>query len=160
VAGDPTIPAPYALPAGDGERIAMRGNTITLKATAASTGGVLMLSEVEAMPGGGPPLHVHDSEDEWFYVLEGTFDIVLGDRVVRAGPGDFAFVPHGTPHRFANAGSGPARIIAAVSPGGLEDFFRAAGGDHRSEEMFESAGGDHGVRVVDWRDAGQPAAED
>jgi mannose-6-phosphate isomerase-like protein (cupin superfamily) len=134
----------------------MRGNTVTLKATAESTGGVLMFSEVDAAPGGGPPLHVHEREDEWFYVVEGAFDIVLGDEVVHAGPGDFAFVPHGTPHRFANAGTGPGRILAALTPGGLEEFFRAAGGDHRSEAAFEAAGSDHGVRVVDWRGAGEP----
>jgi quercetin dioxygenase-like cupin family protein len=135
----------------------MRGNTVTLKATAAQTGGALTFTEIEAPPGGGPPLHAHAAADEWFYVVEGTFDIVLGDDVVRAGPGDFAFIPRGTPHRFANAGQGSARILAAFTPGGLEDFFRAAGGDHRSETVFEEVGADHGVSVVDWKGAGKPA---
>lgn len=137
----------------------MRGNTVTLKATGAETGGALTFTEIEAVPGGGPPLHVHAVEDEWFYVLEGTFDIVLGDEVVRAGPGDFAFVPRGTPHRFANAGGGSARILAALTPSGIEDFFRAAGGDHKSEAVFEEAGADHGLSVVDWTGAGEPAAD-
>jgi len=149
---------PFAVRCSDGERIPMRGNTVTLKATAAQTGGALTFTEVEATPGGGPPLHVHANEDEWFYVLEGSFDIVLGDEVVRAGPGDFAFVPRGTHHRFANAGQGTARILAALTPGGLEDFFRAAGGHHKSESVFEEAGADHGLSVVDWTGAGEPAS--
>jgi mannose-6-phosphate isomerase-like protein (cupin superfamily) len=158
VAGDLTPPAPFAVRSSEGERIAMRGNTVTLKATAAQTGGAVTFTEIEALPGGGPPLHVHAAEDEWFYVLEGTFDIVLGDDVVRAGPGDFAFVPRGTHHRFANAGEGTARLLAVFTPGGLEAFFRAAGGDHRSERVFEEVGADHGLTVVDWERAGKPAA--
>jgi quercetin dioxygenase-like cupin family protein len=159
LAGDPIPAVPYALRSDEGERIPMRGNTVTLKATAAQTGGALTFTHVDAEPGGGPPLHVHTAEDEWFYVLEGTFDIVLGDQVVRAGPGDFAFVPRGTPHRFANAGEGTARILAALAPGGLEGFFRAAGGHHKSEGVFEEAGADHGLDVVDWTGAGEPAAD-
>jgi mannose-6-phosphate isomerase-like protein (cupin superfamily) len=157
VAGDPTPPAPFAVRRSEGERIPLRGNTVTLKATGAETGGVLTFTEIDATPGGGPPVHVHEHRDEWFYVLEGSFDIVLGDRVVRAEPGDFAYVPRGTPHRFACAGSTAGRLLAALTPGGLEDFFRAAGGHHMSQAVFEGAGDDHDTRVVDWKDAGKPA---
>ena len=159
MAGDPTPPAPFAVRSSEGERIPLRGNTITLKATGAETGGVLTFTEIEATPGGGPPVHVHDHCDEWFYVLEGTFDIVLGDEVVRAEPGDFAYVPRGTPHRFASAVSGTARLLAAFTPTGLEDFFRAAGGHHMSQTVFEDAGADHDTRVVEWKGAGKPAAD-
>ena len=68
----------YAAPAGAGERIWIVGDTMTLQATAASTGGSLMLVENVTAPGGGPPLHVHTREDEFWYVLDGTFEIRIG----------------------------------------------------------------------------------
>lgn len=73
--------APYALPAGAGERLWIVGDTMTFKATAETAGGALTVIEVEAAPGGGPPPHVHEREDESFYVLA---EILLGDTVVRS----------------------------------------------------------------------------
>ena len=116
-----------ASPAGTGERIWIVGDTLTFKATADTTGGTLTAIECEAAPGGGPPPHVHVNEDESFYVLDGGFEILLGDELLRAGPGDYAFVPRGTVHRFANVGDDVARILILFTPGGLEQFFRAAG---------------------------------
>lgn len=109
------------------EQIWIVGDTLTFKATAETTHGALTLIECDAAPGGGPPPHVHEREDEAFYVLDGAFEIQLGDEVMRAGPGDFAFVPRGMVHRFANVGDAPARILIAFTPGGIEEFFRAAG---------------------------------
>jgi uncharacterized cupin superfamily protein len=43
--------------------------------------------EILAAPGGGPPPHIHANEDESFYVLDGTFDILVGDRIVQARQG-------------------------------------------------------------------------
>jgi quercetin dioxygenase-like cupin family protein len=120
-------PIPYAIRAGAGERIWIVGDTLTIKAAAATTGGALALLEVEAAPGGGPPPHAHANEDEFFYVLDGTFEILLGDDRVTAGAGDVAFVPRGVVHRFANIGDAPARILVLFTPGGMEGFFRAAG---------------------------------
>src|SRR4051794_23648975 len=106
-----TMITAYAASAGTGERIWIVGDTLTFKATAETTGGTLTAIECEAAPGGGPPPHVHEHEDESFYVLDGTFEIVLGDKRVLAGPGDYAFVPRGTPHRFANAGDDVGRLL-------------------------------------------------
>jgi Cupin domain len=39
----------------------------------------------------GPPLHVHDHEDESFYVLEGTVRVRCGGDVFEAGPRSFVF---------------------------------------------------------------------
>ena len=101
----------FSSPAGAGERIWIVGDTLTFKATANTTGGALTAIECEAAPGGGPPPHIHDNEDEAFYVLEGEFEILLGDELVQAGPGDFAFVPRGTVHRFANIGDARGRSV-------------------------------------------------
>jgi quercetin dioxygenase-like cupin family protein len=84
---DTRTAAGYALPAGDGERIWIVGDTMTVKASAESSNGSLTLVEVEAAPGAGPPPHVHTREDEAFYILDGRFEIHIGDRVHAGGPG-------------------------------------------------------------------------
>jgi mannose-6-phosphate isomerase-like protein (cupin superfamily) len=51
----------------------------------------------------GPPLHVHGTSDESFYVLEGNLEMEVGEQRHLLGPGEFAWVPRGTAHTFANA---------------------------------------------------------
>jgi quercetin dioxygenase-like cupin family protein len=122
-----SIPTGYSLPAGEGERIWIVGDTMTLKATAPATDGRLLLLENLTAPGGGPPPHIHTREDEFFYVLDGTFEIRIGDDLHTLGAGGFAFVPRGTVHNFRNTGERPARILVGFTPAGMEGFFRESG---------------------------------
>ena len=69
------------------------------------------------------PLHRHNREDEYTFVLEGSVGALLGDEVVVAEPGDLVFKPRGQWHTFWNAGDTPARILEIISPAGFEDFF-------------------------------------
>src|SRR4051812_558610 len=85
-----------AVAPGEGERIWIVGDTMTFKATGESTDGNLLFFENVTAPGGGPPPHVHTREDEFFYVLDGTFEIRIGDELHALRPGGFAFVPRGT----------------------------------------------------------------
>src|SRR5918992_6317548 len=117
----------YAVAAGEGERIWIVGDTMTLKATSERTGGSLMLLENLTAPGGGPPPHVHTREDEFFYVIDGSFEIRIGDEVHAVGPGGFAYVPRGTVHNFRNTSETPSRILVGFTPGGIEGFFRESG---------------------------------
>jgi quercetin dioxygenase-like cupin family protein len=117
----------YAIAPGEGERIWIVADTMTLKATGERTDGSLVLLENLTAPGGGPPPHVHEREDEFFYVLDGTFEIRIGDELHRLGPGGFAYVPRGTVHNFRNAADTASRILVGFTPGGIEGFFRDAG---------------------------------
>jgi quercetin dioxygenase-like cupin family protein len=117
----------YAVAAGEGERIWIVGDTMTLKATGESTGGNLVLLENLTAVGGGPPPHIHAREDELFYVLDGTFEIRIGDEVHELGPGGFAFVPRGTVHSFRNTAETPSRILVGFTPGRMDGFFRESG---------------------------------
>jgi quercetin dioxygenase-like cupin family protein len=117
----------YAVAAGEGERIWIVGDTMTFKATGASTGGNLVLLENLTAPGGGPPPHTHAREDELFYILDGTFEIRIGDDVHELGPGGFAFVPRGTVHNFRNTAETPSRILVGFTPGAMDGFFRESG---------------------------------
>src|SRR3954468_13847215 len=70
------------------------------------------------------PLHKHNREDEYSYVLEGRLGALLGDDVVEAGPGDLVFKPRDRGHTFGNAGDEPCRILEIISPAGFERFFQ------------------------------------
>jgi mannose-6-phosphate isomerase-like protein (cupin superfamily) len=117
----------YGLAPGDGERIWIVGDTMTLKATSETTNGSLVLLENLTAPGGGPPPHIHTREDEFWYVLDGTFEIRIGDEVHALGPGGFAFAPRGAIHNFRNTASTPSRILVGFAPAGMEGFFRDSG---------------------------------
>jgi quercetin dioxygenase-like cupin family protein len=69
------------------------------------------------------PLHRHNREDEYTFVLEGSVGALLGDEVVIGKPGDLIHKPRGQWHTFWNAGDTPARILEIISPAGFEDFF-------------------------------------
>jgi quercetin dioxygenase-like cupin family protein len=137
------------------------GDTVWLKATAVDTAGAYTLLEVLAAPGGGPPPHIHINEDESFYVLEGVFELLIGTRLLRAERGTFALVPRGTIHRFRCIGDRPGRLLITFTPGGIEEFFRAAGSpavgdgppppiDAEEIARTEAAAERYGLRVVDW----------
>ena len=69
------------------------------------------------------PLHRHNREDEYSYVIEGRMGALLGEQVLEAGPGDLVFKPRGEWHTFWNAGDEPCRILEIISPAGFEGFF-------------------------------------
>jgi mannose-6-phosphate isomerase-like protein (cupin superfamily) len=75
-----------------------------LKASQHSTGGALSVFETSI--DAGPPLHVHDREDECFYVLDGGLSVRCGGEVFDAGGGSFVFLPRGPPAPVL--GCGPA----------------------------------------------------
>ncbi|MEE9249342.1 MAG: integrase core domain-containing protein, partial [Dehalococcoidia bacterium] len=59
--------------------------------------------------GQGPPAHIHKNEDELSYILEGEFNLRLGERTQKVGAGTFIFIPRGTVHALADVGSKPGR---------------------------------------------------
>ena len=69
------------------------------------------------------PLHRHNREDEYSYVVHGRMGALLGEEVLEAGPGDLVFKPRGEWHTFWNAGDEPCRILEIISPAGFERFF-------------------------------------
>jgi quercetin dioxygenase-like cupin family protein len=69
-------------------------------------------------PGTFVPLHVHPKQDEFIYMLEGTFDLQLGDARLQAGPGDLVRMPMGIPHAYYNNTGAPTRALFWVTPAG------------------------------------------
>ena len=77
-----------------------------LKASQHSTGGALTSLRPRSRPD-RTPLHVHDRDDECFYVLDGELSVRCGSDVFDAAAGSFVFLPHGRPHRFWARGRRP-----------------------------------------------------
>jgi mannose-6-phosphate isomerase-like protein (cupin superfamily) len=126
----PTTSTPnagHSVSGSEGERIWIVGDTMTLKATEDTTAGSLVLLENLTAPGGGPPPHTHTREDEFWYVIDGTFEIRIGDEVHALGPGGFAYAPRGTVHNFRNTADRPSRVLVGFTPGGMGGFFRESG---------------------------------
>jgi quercetin dioxygenase-like cupin family protein len=102
---------------GDRLENPVTGEVLVFHATAAQTGGELVRVETIVQPDGFvAAAHVHPAQTERFEVLDGTVGFRLGRKSVVAGPGDVAFVPAGTPHRFWNAGPGEARFLCEIRP--------------------------------------------
>jgi mannose-6-phosphate isomerase-like protein (cupin superfamily) len=101
------------------------GTLAEVKASAADTAGQYTLVEVTAPPGLEAPLHVHYTEDEGFYVLEGNVTVVVGDETVELASGQHAFGPRDVPHRFTVGPEG-ARMIWVLTPGGFENLLEEA----------------------------------
>ena len=97
-----------------------------IRIRAGETAGRFALIEEPVPPGWGPPLHLHQREDEFFQVLAGTFRFRCGDAVHEGGAGTAAFLPRGIPHSFRNIGSGTGRLLVGLTPGGFEGFFEEA----------------------------------
>jgi mannose-6-phosphate isomerase-like protein (cupin superfamily) len=62
------------------------------------------------------PPHLHRSEDEAWYVLEGRLGLRVADEEVEAGQGGAVMVPAGVSHSYWNAGTGPARYLLVMGP--------------------------------------------
>jgi mannose-6-phosphate isomerase-like protein (cupin superfamily) len=69
------------------------------------------------------PMHVHEREDEYSFVLAGRLGVQIGDDVVEAGPGELVIKPRGIPHAFWNAGDEEVRVLEIISPAGFEQYF-------------------------------------
>jgi quercetin dioxygenase-like cupin family protein len=115
-----------------------------LKASQHSTGGALSVFETSTEA--GPPLHVHDQEDECLYVLAGELSVRCGSDTFDAPAGSFVFLPRGRPHRF-RAKDQPAELLLIAVPGGIEDYFHQINNAATDEERHR-IGEQHNIRVV------------
>src|SRR5262245_30266213 len=86
--------------------------------TTEATGGTLSVLMAWHKPGEGPPDHVHFSQEEVFFILEGTYELTVDGKTTTAGPGTIVFIPRNVVHRFKNVGDTAARMLDWSLPGG------------------------------------------
>ena len=115
---------PKILPLGAGHPLNVLGDHMTVRLTAAETGGRFTLVEQVNEPGVGIPMHLHDREDEVFHILEGQMEFQLGDQSVTAVAGTTVFLPRMIPHTWKVVGDVPARTLLSVFPGGAEAMWQ------------------------------------
>ena len=60
--------------------------------------------------------HSHPDHTDSFYVLEGEAEFLMGDEVVRVGPGTWVSAPVGVVHGFKNLGPGDLRMLNVHGP--------------------------------------------
>ena len=142
----------YLLAKADEGQLAF-GSPHLFKATASDTRGRFDFMAAAFAPMTGPPLHIHEEQDDTFYVLEGLLTVQAGEEIFDLGPGDFLSIPPGVAHTFDNLHNGDdlVRVINLITPGGLfpmiEDMARVPDGPAQQEDL-KAATQRHGTVIV------------
>lgn len=144
-----------------GKHLKMKGvtlNVLDLKVSSKDTNGNLSFFEQTGFtPKGGPPLHIHPYQDEYFYVLEGEYQFQVDQDKYHLGPGDTIFLPRNIQHAFIQL-TEKARVLVSYTPAGkMESFFETTDSwtTPPSEELIKKTFADHDMIVV-----GPPLKED
>ena len=110
----------------DLQHLGVVGDTYTVLVTAEQTAGRYAMIDMLIPPGGGPPPHRHDFEEQ-FHVLAGEISLTFRGEQLTARAGATVNIPALAPHSFTNATGETARLLCIVSPPGLEQYFAAFG---------------------------------
>jgi mannose-6-phosphate isomerase-like protein (cupin superfamily) len=141
----------FALPEGQGEHLRIGPATIVLRATGETTGGALTLFEEKA-PLLDTPTHVHDHEDEAYYVVAGDHEFVCGGDTFQVGPGAVVFLPRRIPHSHRRLVPGEGHLLGIAVPAGLDGFFRTIAGGaasgEASEQTYSAASERYGIHWI------------
>ena len=94
----------------------------TVRISSRQTDSAYCVCEMTTMPGDGVSLHVHDRDEEFYYILEGTYEMQAGDERFTAEAGSMVVIPRDVPHQFRNVGDVPARALMIFRPGGFDEL--------------------------------------
>lgn len=119
----PPIDEPIFVDSEGGKTWNIFGLQIIGKIFSEDTNGAYSVIVSTTPPDGGAPPHVHEVEDELFYVLEGEFSFTCGEETFLAKKGAVVVLPKGKPHAFKNTGGTTGRMMNTITPGGFEQFF-------------------------------------
>ncbi len=137
-----------------GEELLIMGGRFDLKVSTKDTGGDLCIYDTLRSTKGGPALHLHHAQDEWFYIIRGEFIVRVGDETLKLGPGDSAFAPRKVPHAFALVSEGEGQMLVLFQPAGtMEAFFHSMARLGREipknmETALKAVFEEHGMKVV------------
>lgn len=99
------------------------GGAITCKVAGSQTADSFSMLLISLKKGQGARLHIHQREDEVFYILEGTCTFGIGDEVITAKAGTTVYLKKGLPHFFRNDDEALMKAIITAVPGGLDRYF-------------------------------------
>ena len=130
-----------------GDTVWMLNSWMKFVATGPETNGQFAVVEQRVTPAGDPPRHMHEHEDEAFYVLEGRLSAIIGDAApITAGPGECVFLPRGTAHTLRSE-TPEVRGLVIVTPAGFDQFFAEVGEPARTDGLPEPCAPDVPVLV-------------
>ncbi|MBC7390611.1 MAG: cupin domain-containing protein [Opitutaceae bacterium] len=111
-----------------GDHLKMKGvtmNTLDIKIAGSDTeNGIAVFEQTGLTPNGGPPLHIHPFQDEWFYVLEGDYFFQVGEEKFQMKAGDTVFLPKNVPHAFIQLSEKGKMLVSYLPAGKMETFFK------------------------------------
>jgi quercetin dioxygenase-like cupin family protein len=112
--------------------------------------GALGVVEMALSPGvSGPPLHLHPTHAEAFYVLAGQLSLQVGEEVVTGGPGTWACAPKDVAHTLGNFGTEEGRLLCMFAPGGFERRFeRMLAKQHGDAVLAELSEAERATRLI------------
>ncbi len=126
-------------------------NTLDIKVSGKDTGSDLAVFEQTGLtPKGGPPLHIHPNQDEWFYVIEGEYLFQVGEDKFQMKAGDTIFLPRKVQHAFIQLTEKGKMIVSYLPAGKMEEFFAVTDKWTKppSKEEIEKTFADHEMQVV------------
>lgn len=126
-------------------------NTLDIKISGTDTDNDIAVFEQSGLtPNGGPPLHIHDHQDEWFYVVEGEYLFQVGIEKYRVIKGDTIFLPRKVQHAFIQLTETGKMIVSYLPAGKMELFFQATDKwtSPPTEKEIAQVFKDHDMKVV------------
>lgn len=136
-----------------GERIEVHGGWLSFLAVGDQTGGAYALIETANDPSTSVRLHVHEREDETWFILEGEYVFQVGGQTICARAGDYVFGPRNVPHSYANRSAAVSRALIMVTPAGFEGFWRESARLGPDVAAHAALGAKYGVKFVPIREA-------
>jgi mannose-6-phosphate isomerase-like protein (cupin superfamily) len=133
---------PVIVTPDEGEAIRPFGLDMRVMLTTEQTGGALAAVHARHEPGEGPIDPVHYAKEEYFLVIEGKYEVTVGDVTRVVGPGTICFIPRNFIHSFKNIGETSASMIDWSVPGGQDKYFRIV-------HQLGEGGGFDAARIVE-----------
>jgi len=112
------------------------------------SGERLAVVEMVLDPASGPPLHLHPTHGEGFYVLAGELTVQLGEEIVTGGPGTWVFAPPDTPHTLANLTDQEVRLLCVFAPAGFERRFERILAERAGRQPPEPSAAERETRMI------------
>lgn len=101
------------------------GERLSIRVRSKDVGGAYTIIQAIFPPHFGPPLHIHEREDEIFQITAGRLHFICNGEEFDAGAGDIVVVPKGSPHTWRNNSDEPAHLLGLLTPGGADEMFEA-----------------------------------
>ena len=156
----PSNDEPYVVDRDEGEHRHFLNHLATTKIDPGESGS-LSAVEFVAPKGFGPPLHVHEDEDEMMIVLDGEIVFRSGGREQTGVSGSTVYLPRGVPHTFQVLSESARFTTVTASTKGAPQFgrFVAELGDDLDEPVapepveidpgaVAESGARHGITIL------------